>query len=105
MHLAKENQGWATWDTWFAAHDSDPPNGAIRRFNSDVYLLEACVSGQGIALAWRQMMGRYLDQGALVRVSETTVRTDAGFFMEVTETGVDRTVVARAIQYFTQSMD
>jgi len=100
LHLAKENQGWATWDTWFAAHDCEPPKGAVRRFNSDVYLLEACVSGQGVALGWLEMMGRYLDQGALVPVAETSVQTDAGFFMEVTETGLDRKVVARAVNFF-----
>lgn len=100
LHLAKENQGWATWETWFEAQQSEPPIGAIKRFTSDVYLLEACVAGEGVALAWREVMGRYLKQGALVPVCDAVARTANGFFMDVTESGRGRGVVERAKSVF-----
>jgi LysR family glycine cleavage system transcriptional activator len=100
LYLSKENQGWATWDTWFEAQDCEAPGGAIKRFSSDVYLLEACVAGEGVALAWREIVGRYLKQGAVVPVSDAVARTANGFFMEVTEPGRGRAVVERAKSVF-----
>ena len=97
LHLSKENQGWATWDTWFEAQHCDSPSGAIKRFASDVYLMEACVAGEGVALAWRELAGRYLDHGALVRVCDGVARTGNGFFMDITESGRGRGVVERAM--------
>ena len=49
--------------------------------NNYPLLIQAAVSGQGVALAWGSLLNDYLESGALVRPVETVLRTQANFCM------------------------
>ena len=63
--LTKQNQGWATWEDWFAKVGAPEVEPRYVGIDNYVYLLEACTSGRGIALGWRGLVERHLESGAL----------------------------------------
>ena len=47
LNIAQRDQPWATWATWFRAHDCDAPNASVESFENYEYLLEAAARGDG----------------------------------------------------------
>lgn len=87
LDLERPNEGWATWEDWFAV--AGHPDGAPRRvgFDSYTYVLEAAAAGQGIALGWRHFIERSLEAGALVALGDGFVETGSSYYALLTEKG------------------
>ena len=66
LDLVRPNEGWASWEDWFAraGHPAAPP----RRLGLDsyVYVLEDAAAGSGVALGWRHYVEWFLEAGTLV---------------------------------------
>ncbi len=87
LDLAGFNEGWATWEDWFAVAGS--PHGTPRRIEFDyyTYVFEAATAGHGIALGWRHQIKRSIQSGSLVALGKGFVETENRFFGILTEKG------------------
>ena len=58
-----------------------PVENPKRRININSYsmLIQAALTGQGVALGWRNLIHAYLESGALVQAVSTTLQTGAHF--------------------------
>lgn len=101
LHLSKRNFGWASWQSWFAAHGIDAADdGAGRRFSSYVYLLEAAADGGGVALGWSGLVERYLEQGRLVQLPLDGLVTGGGFRAIINRRAANDSLIDDVVAYF-----
>ena len=53
IDCARPNDGWATWDDWFAVAGRPKRQPSYLGIESYPYVLEAAAAGRGLALGWR----------------------------------------------------
>ena len=94
--------GWATWDDWFQVSGRPVTAPRLVSFDNCVYLLEAAVSGQGIAIGWRNYVDRYLETGALIALGDDYVERDNHFCGMLTEQGRFRPIARKCLSFFEQ---
>ena len=87
LDLSKHNYGWATWQDWFAASGYGLIQPQYLYFGNYVYLLEAAAAGKGLALGWRGLIERHLQNGVLAPVLDDYVRFDRGIYAVLTARG------------------
>lgn len=82
LHLDEPNSQDADWAVWFEATGvaNFKPRGELR-FNNYPLLVQAAVSGQGIALGWGYVIDDFLASGALVQCFPTSRRLEHAFFL------------------------
>lgn len=68
LGLVRPAQGWITWRDWFESVGCPLLRPRYVSFEDYVYLIEAAVDGQGLALGWNHFVDRYIDAGTLVAV-------------------------------------
>lgn len=67
-------QEWMDWPDWFEAIGAAMPTGArMAGYDSFPLVLQAAVSGQGVALGWRRTVEGMIDEGKLVRLCREAV--------------------------------
>ena len=76
----QRNPGWATWTTWFGAHDSAVPAPPVEVFEHYLHVLEAAANGDGIALGWNGFMGEYFRTDRLVPLGREWLATGIGLY-------------------------
>lgn len=73
---------WYQWAAWFQRMGVEPAEPRNRiNINNYPMLIQAALNGQGMALAWGNLLDHYLESGALVRPMETVLRTSACFYL------------------------
>ncbi|WP_079202808.1 LysR substrate-binding domain-containing protein [Pseudomonas sp. CC6-YY-74] len=80
LWLEDPQRDWIGWSEWFqrlGLKGVEPR----RRININSYsmLIQSALSGQGIALAWSNLVDNHLQTGALVRPIDTVLQSDAQF--------------------------
>ena len=85
--LPSRGQKWATWSTWFRAHDCDPPEAPTRPFENYQFLLASAVDGEGIAIGWKGFVDRKIELRELVGVGRDWLRTGIGLYASLTKAG------------------
>ncbi len=102
LRLDRLNPGWATWDDWFKNKQQNVSTNDLNFINFDnyVYLLEAAVSGKGIALGWRGLVERYLSMGSLIGVDDNYINLDRKLFAIATDKGLDNPFSKNCLDYF-----
>ena len=87
LDLSKHNYGWATWKDWFDArgYAAIAPNYTF--FSNYVYLLEAAAAGKGLALGWKGLIERHLQNGVLTPVVNEYVTFDRAIYAILTARG------------------
>ena len=98
LRLARPARAWATWHDWFDTVGYPSPRPRYVGIEDYVYLLEAAVAGEGLALGWRHFVDRYLDAGTLVAVTEDFVEFDRSCFARLTERGRQRQDARRCLE-------
>ena len=100
LDLERPNEGWATWDDWFAV--TGRPDKAPRRVGFPVYtyVLEAAAAGQGIALGWRYFIERSVESRALVTLRDGFVEFDNYYVGVLTEKGRRKPLARRCLAFF-----
>ena len=100
LDLVRPNEGWASWEDWFAV--AGRPAGTPRRLGLDsyVYVLEGAAAGSGIALGWRHYTDRFLDVGTLVALGDRYVEFDGAFYAVLTEKGRRKPLARRCLTFF-----
>ena len=102
LDLLRPNEGWASWEDWFAV--AGRPDRAPRRLELDsyAYVLEAAAAGNGIALGWRYFIERSLAAGALVALGDGFVEFDRAHYGVLTEKGRRKPLARRCLAFFEQ---
>lgn len=100
LALSKENQGWASWATWFH-HAGSPeivePRAA--RYSNYTFLLEAAMAGEGLALGWEGFVDGPLASGQLIAPRTEIARTDFSFFAMWHRDHADALIVDKILKY------
>ncbi len=98
LRLARAAPSWANWHDWFESAGFPTPAPRYTDIEDYVYLLEAAIAGQGLALGWRHFIDHHIDSGALVTVSDSFVELDRGCFARFTERGRLRPAAHRCLE-------
>ncbi len=103
LDLLRPNEGWASWEDWFAV--AGTPDRSPRRLGLDsyTYVLEAAVAGHGIALGWRHFIERPLEAGVLVPLGAGFVEFDRAYCGVLTEKGRRKPLARRCLAFFDRS--
>ncbi|MBB3224962.1 LysR substrate-binding domain-containing protein [Pseudoduganella umbonata] len=82
LWLEDPQSGWIGWAEWYrrTGHVPVEPRRRIN-INSYAMLIQSAVAGQGIALAWANLVDRHLETGALVRPIDAALRTSGMFYL------------------------
>ncbi len=77
------DEQWFSWKELFSACDIDYKTEAYRQLKINNYplIIQSALNGQGLALAWVNLVDEYLNSGLLVRPIDTEVRTTSQFYM------------------------
>lgn len=97
LWLEDPQSDWIGWPEWFKRldHKMVEPRHRIN-INSYSMLIQSALIGQGIALAWSNLVDNHLLTGALVRPIDATLRTEAQFcLLEPVGRGNNRQSVKR----------
>ncbi len=82
LHMDEPNSRDADWDVWFSAVGSTATRtGRTLRFNNYPLLVQAAISGQGIALGWGHVVADYLANGTLVQCLPTSRDLTPAFYL------------------------
>lgn len=80
IHLEEPFRPAANWHEWF---QSAGINGAVAKrglsINDYVLVIQAVMAGEGIALGWRHLTDRLVDNGLLVKASSHVLKTGSAF--------------------------
>ena len=98
LELGQRGHNWATWTTWFRAHDCDPPNAPVKSHENYQFLLEAAANGDGMAIGWNGFVNAYLETGRLVRISDNWLRSQISLYAVPTQTGNGNRSAARFLR-------
>lgn len=81
LHAHSNDKSWYDWPQWFARfgvrHDG-PPAGPS--FDNHLLMMQAALSGRGVALGWIGTATDFLREGQLVPVFDRPVILDDGLF-------------------------
>ncbi|MEM5527971.1 LysR substrate-binding domain-containing protein [Gammaproteobacteria bacterium AS21] len=80
LELAED---WVSWQAWFTDNNLKQLPNSCKRLNINNYLLviQAALNGQGIALAWENLVDDYLTSGLLVKPVEGSMHTESQFYL------------------------
>ena len=77
-----EPERWLAWNTWFAAYGlTAPAQSEGMMFNSYSLVVQAALMGQGVALGWTPLTDELVASGQLVRLLDTPVTTERGYYL------------------------
>mgnify|MGYP001773914977 CR=1 FL=1 len=80
LWLEDPQSDWIGWPEWFKRLERKAPEPRHRiNINSYSMLIQSALIGQGIALAWSNLVDNHLQTGALVRPVVDSLQTEAKF--------------------------
>jgi LysR family transcriptional regulator, glycine cleavage system transcriptional activator len=88
---------WLSWDDWQKqSAETSNLNGPHVTVNDYGLALHMALAGSGITLGWTAVINDLLEGGSLVRISEQSVKSDAGYWL-VGRPGFFETSTGKAI--------
>ncbi|MGV8843143.1 MAG: choline sulfate utilization transcriptional regulator [Pseudomonas sp.] len=87
LHLQPEmHSQWFDWNRLFQqlGITEAPPPGLLR-FDNYTLLIQAAISGQGVAIGWRYLVDELLKQGLLRRVIAPSLSSPFGYYLLLPE--------------------
>lgn len=82
IKVASHHSEWMDWDRWLAAVDMPSMEAAASlTFNTYSLSIQAAVDDLGVALGWRHLVDRHLEEGTLIRPLPDSVHTTSGYFL------------------------
>jgi LysR family transcriptional regulator, glycine cleavage system transcriptional activator len=83
LHVDQTGRSWQDWAAWFAGNGLtyvSPPHAVVYpTYGSAVPL---AISGNGVLLSWRTLMGDHLRRGLLLEVGPLVTTPDSGYFLQ-----------------------
>lgn len=79
---APQGANWHTWQSWFTALDITGSRAReYTSFSNYDLVMQAAISGQGVALGWSGLIDRSLESGVLVQATTDIVSSDIGYVL------------------------
>ncbi|MDE0392620.1 MAG: LysR family transcriptional regulator [Rhodospirillales bacterium] len=100
LAFAVPGEGAESWKRWFTAAGRPATRLRIEEFDVYMYALEAAVAGRGLVLGWRHLIGRYVENGALVALGDGFVETARCFTAALTPEGRQRPLARACLDFF-----
>lgn len=83
LHVDQTGRSWQDWTSWFAGNGLtyNTPAGTVvyPTYGSAVPL---AISGNGVLLSWRTLMGDHLQRGLLLEVGPVVTEPNRGYFLQ-----------------------
>lgn len=83
LHVDQTGRSWQDWESWFAGNGlpyTTPANTVVYpTYGSAIPL---AISGNGILLSWRTLMGDHLRRGLLLEVGPVVTEPSRGYFLQ-----------------------
>lgn len=98
LNVGRQSPGWASWDTWFKAHDCTPPPAPTETFENYFNLLPAAANGDGLAIGWNGFMSDHFETGRLVAVREAWLSTRLTMYAVPTRNGKSKSAVPTCLK-------
>ena len=86
LHLEERYRPRLDWPGWLERFGVSIAPGSMLGFNDYSIVLQAALEGQGVALGWRHIVARLLEQGLLVRPMEQSVTTKQPMYIVASRT-------------------
>ncbi|MEX3009631.1 LysR substrate-binding domain-containing protein [Hoeflea sp. TYP-13] len=88
LHFDIGKSGFMTWQSWFT-HCGVPPPPSDKSAAYDAYpfLLHAAQNGAGVALGWRVLVDRMIEDGSLVQIGPAIRNRDTAYYAQYRTTG------------------
>jgi len=103
LHFDVGSSGFMTWRHWFARHGLEyrKPQTA---FTSDAlpFVTQAALDGRGVALGWRYMIDRLLNENRLVCVGPSISSLKAGYYLLYRDSGTNALAIESVVTWFRQ---
>ena len=100
LSYARPARGWATWNDWFDVAGEPEPSPEYVEHYDYTYLMDACVAGRGLALAWDAFVERHIETGRLVATARGFTKFDCALYAVLTERGRVNPVARRCFEVF-----
>ena len=97
-----ENHDWATFHDWFEIYGYPSPRPRFIGIEDYVYLIEAAIDGQGVALGWRFYIDHYVNDGLLVSLGDGFVERNRHCFARLTNRGYQRKIAHQCLENLRQ---
>jgi len=82
IHLEEPFRPATDWEDWFRSAGVAPPSRSKGLLINDyVLVVQAVLGGQGIALGWRHLTERMIEQGYLLRVTDHVYRSQQSYHL------------------------
>ena len=82
IHLEEPYRPRPSWKDWFAAmNHAYRDSGGGLRLNDYALVIQAAMAGEGIAMGWRHVTERPLEQNLLTQIGPWQWRTPSGFYL------------------------
>ncbi|MBF9002451.1 choline sulfate utilization transcriptional regulator [Vibrio nitrifigilis] len=85
LRLNSDNkEAWIEWESLFDYFSTtwQPPEVSIE-FDNYTLLVQAALSGQGVALGWTPLLDEFIQRGALIAEKQFTARTSQGYYLVI----------------------
>ena len=93
--------GFLTWQQWFARFDLDLPADSGRRvFDAYPFLTRAAQDGAGVALGWRHLVDRMIEDGSLVRIGPAVRNRTAAYYLQYRQRFRQEAALERLVDWF-----
>ena len=103
IDYTRPNEGWATWNDWFAVAGRPRRRPAYLGIESYPFVLEAATAGRGLALGWKGYVEQHLAAGSLVALTEGFSEFDRFCFCTLTEKGQAKALAHECLSFFEQA--
>lgn len=101
LHALSVERSWYDWQQWFEHFGIAFPNPLPGpKFDNHLLMMQAALSGRGVALGWVGTASDFLRQGALVKLLETPVTLEVGLHVVVRRRRDER--IARFLDWITR---
>ena len=103
IDYTRPNDGWATWNDWFAVAGRPRRRPAYLGIESYPYVLEAAAAGRGLAMGWKGCIEQHLAAGSLVALGEGFSEFDRFCFCALTRKGRTKAPANECLAFFEQA--
>jgi DNA-binding transcriptional LysR family regulator len=83
IHVTVTDPDWLDWEQYFnrIGHDTRGLSGGLR-FSNYVQAIQAALTGDGIMLGWRSVVGDLLNSQQLTLAFDAPIRLDSGYYIK-----------------------
>ena len=92
------NSGWATWSTWFEAHDCATPDAPVEELETKESAMNAARQGSGVVLVWKGFVGAELENRELALVRDGWLKTGTAIYARLTEFGANKAAARNCVR-------